>query len=231
MEKSLKLRFSKVIASFNSCCFKDPSSLPQNPNFYPSLHITNNTKLSKWQKEEKFHVISNSFISEDEEEEECEEEIHLALKPPTTPPRFSTHYVKKKEKKKRRFKKTKMRIFADSVPCDIDIGKSEFCFFCERLNLGISTTETKTLSQNQERRIDELEAQLNEAEGLIIDLRAELNDVHEKLNEMKNKPPHNLRPHVEEDLTRVDKSGSQKTEAMFFVGKASVKSRLRGRLS
>ncbi|NP_001311741.1 transcription repressor OFP7-like [Capsicum annuum] len=121
MGKSLKLRFSKVIASFNSCRSKEPSSLPQNPNFYPS-HTTNNSKLStnpntpyepefKWQKEEKFHVISSSFVSEEEEEEEqCEEEeIHLAIKPPTTPPRFSTHHVEKTEKKKRRVKKTKTR--------------------------------------------------------------------------------------------------------------------------
>ncbi|KAK4346352.1 hypothetical protein RND71_032691 [Anisodus tanguticus] len=62
------------------------------------------------------------------------------------------------------------------------------------------TTEAESLSQNQQRRIDELEAQLNEAEGLIIDLRAELHDVHEQLNEVKNKHFHYLRPHGKEDL-------------------------------
>ncbi|XP_059294039.1 uncharacterized protein LOC132047149 isoform X1 [Lycium ferocissimum] len=62
------------------------------------------------------------------------------------------------------------------------------------------TTGAESLSQNQQRRIDELEAQLNEAEGLIIDLRAELHDVHEQLNEVKNKHFHHLRPHGKEDL-------------------------------
>ncbi|KAJ8546287.1 hypothetical protein K7X08_018870 [Anisodus acutangulus] len=64
----------------------------------------------------------------------------------------------------------------------------------------MQTTEAESLSQNQQRRIDELEAQLNEAEGLIIDLRAELHDVHEQLNEVKNKHFHYLRPHGKEDL-------------------------------
>ncbi|KAK4367485.1 hypothetical protein RND71_011277 [Anisodus tanguticus] len=49
------------------------------------------------------------------------------------------------------------------------------CFYLNDM----TTTEAESLSQNQQRRIDELEAQLNEAEGLIIDLRAELHDVHE----------------------------------------------------
>uniref|UniRef100_K4CGS5 Uncharacterized protein n=1 Tax=Solanum lycopersicum TaxID=4081 RepID=K4CGS5_SOLLC len=64
----------------------------------------------------------------------------------------------------------------------------------------MQTAEAESLSQNQQRRIDELEAQLNEAEGLIIDLRAELHDVREQLNEVKNKPLHHLRPHAEEVL-------------------------------
>uniref|UniRef100_A0AAU8BXF4 Transcription repressor n=1 Tax=Physalis pubescens TaxID=300354 RepID=A0AAU8BXF4_9SOLA len=46
MGKSLKLRFSRVIASFNSCRSKDPSSLPQNPNFFPSHTNDSNNKLS-----------------------------------------------------------------------------------------------------------------------------------------------------------------------------------------
>ncbi|OIT05896.1 PREDICTED: uncharacterized protein LOC109206804 [Nicotiana attenuata] len=62
------------------------------------------------------------------------------------------------------------------------------------------TTEAERLSQNKQRRIDELEAQLNEAEGMIIDLRAELYNVREQLNEEKNKHLHYLRPHVKEDL-------------------------------
>lgn len=55
----------------------------------------------KWEKEEKFHVVSSSFVSEEEEEEE----IKLALRPPVTPPRFSTS----EKKKKRRVKKSKTK--------------------------------------------------------------------------------------------------------------------------
>uniref|UniRef100_A0A3Q7F7J4 Uncharacterized protein n=1 Tax=Solanum lycopersicum TaxID=4081 RepID=A0A3Q7F7J4_SOLLC len=138
MGKSLKLRFSRVIASFNSCRSKNPSSLPQNPNFFPhkltsTKHISpdfplidqnqnqnhrnyvpESTMISvgccrsefKWEKEEKFHVVSSSFVSE---EEECEEEINLALRPPLTPPRFSRIVVEKKKKKQQRVKKTKTK--------------------------------------------------------------------------------------------------------------------------
>nr|AAG01121.1 BAC19.6 [Solanum lycopersicum] len=60
----------------------------------------------KWEKEEKFHVVSSSFVSE---EEECEEEINLALRPPLTPPRFSRIVVEKKKKKQQRVKKTKTK--------------------------------------------------------------------------------------------------------------------------
>nr|GMC97289.1 uncharacterized protein LOC109158327 isoform X1 [Ipomoea batatas] len=47
--------------------------------------------------------------------------------------------------------------------------------------------EAEMSSINQQRRIDELEAQLNEAEGLVVDLRAELNLVREELGEAKKK--------------------------------------------
>lgn len=40
---------------------------------------------------------------------------------------------------------------------------------------------------NQGRKFDELESQLNEAEGIIIDLRAELDQAEEQLYEMRNK--------------------------------------------
>ncbi|KAM3363899.1 hypothetical protein P3S68_018753 [Capsicum galapagoense] len=85
---------------------------------------------------------------------------------------------------------------------DLQYTKEEAVRMLLRLKLMIDTktTEAENLSQNQQRRIDELEAQLNEAEGLIIDLRAELHDVHEQLNEVKNKPLHHPRPHAEEDL-------------------------------
>lgn len=85
---------------------------------------------------------------------------------------------------------------------DLHSTKEEALRMLLRLKLMIDakTTEAESLSQNQQRRIDELEAQLNEAEGMIIDLRAELHDVHEQLTEAKNKPLHHLRPHAKEDL-------------------------------
>ncbi|XP_055804594.1 transcription repressor OFP7-like [Solanum dulcamara] len=135
MGKNFKLRFSRVIASFNSCRSKDPSSLPQNPNFFPH---TNNKLVSP-----NFPLINqnprnyvpesmmisvgcgfNSRCSQDQfkwkkeekfhvvsssffsEEEEEEEEINLALRPPTTPPQFSNF---EKKKKKRGVKKTKTK--------------------------------------------------------------------------------------------------------------------------
>ncbi|XP_021905427.1 uncharacterized protein LOC110820290 [Carica papaya] len=48
------------------------------------------------------------------------------------------------------------------------------------------TTETETTSLNQQRRIDELEAQLHEAEDIITDLRLELSCVRDKLEKVKN---------------------------------------------
>ncbi|KAK4368031.1 hypothetical protein RND71_011823 [Anisodus tanguticus] len=134
MGKSLKVRLSRVIASFNSCRSKDPSSLPQDPNFFPHTnnklispdfqnppkssfkrHVSSESMIIsvgcgtlkssrsqefKWEKEEKFHVVSSSFISE-------QEEINLALRPP---PRFSNTVEKKKKKKKKmRIKKTKTK--------------------------------------------------------------------------------------------------------------------------
>lgn len=40
---------------------------------------------------------------------------------------------------------------------------------------------------SQQRKYDELESQLNEAEGIILDLRAELNQAQEQLDEAKNR--------------------------------------------
>ncbi|KAK6256075.1 hypothetical protein SCA6_017380 [Theobroma cacao] len=48
------------------------------------------------------------------------------------------------------------------------------------------TTEAEITSSNQKRKIDELEAQLHEAEDIIIDLRVELNCLRQKLERAKN---------------------------------------------
>lgn len=105
---------------------------------------------------------------------------------------------------------------------DLHSTKEEALRMLLRLKLMIDakTAEAESLSQNQQRRIDELEAQLNEAEGLIIDLRAELHDVHEQLNEAKNKPLHHLRPHAKEVLncrkSIMAKSNVNNSESLKF---------------
>ncbi|XP_061372317.1 uncharacterized protein LOC133314807 [Gastrolobium bilobum] len=48
------------------------------------------------------------------------------------------------------------------------------------------TAEAEMASLNQERKIEELEAQLNEAEDVITDLRAELKHVYFKLEKTRN---------------------------------------------
>ncbi|KAL9157647.1 hypothetical protein ABFS82_08G018100 [Erythranthe guttata] len=47
--------------------------------------------------------------------------------------------------------------------------------------------EAELTSSNQQRKFDELESQLNEAENIIVDLRAELDQAQDQLIEVKNK--------------------------------------------
>lgn len=54
----------------------------------------------------------------------------------------------------------------------------------------IQTTEAEKSSVNQKKRIDELDAQLNETEEVIVNLRAELRNAHERLEEAKNSHMH-----------------------------------------
>ncbi|XP_073294026.1 uncharacterized protein [Primulina huaijiensis] len=46
---------------------------------------------------------------------------------------------------------------------------------------------------NQQRKVDELECQLDEAEGIILELRAELNEAQEQLDQAKRRPVLSLR--------------------------------------
>ncbi|XP_073296150.1 uncharacterized protein [Primulina huaijiensis] len=46
---------------------------------------------------------------------------------------------------------------------------------------------------NQQRKVDELECQLDEAEGIILELRAELNEAREQLDQAKHRPVLSLR--------------------------------------
>ncbi|KAL8154314.1 hypothetical protein V2J09_012074 [Rumex salicifolius] len=51
--------------------------------------------------------------------------------------------------------------------------------------LDFKAAEAEVKSENQQRKIDELEAQLSEAEGIIVDLREELRLTQDKLEEVK----------------------------------------------
>lgn len=57
----------------------------------------------------------------------------------------------------------------------------------------MQNSEAEITSLNQKRRINELEAQLDEAEGLIIDLRANLSQVQDQLDDVKSKYIQSLR--------------------------------------
>ncbi|CAK9170009.1 unnamed protein product [Ilex paraguariensis] len=50
----------------------------------------------------------------------------------------------------------------------------------------LETTEAEVTFLNRQRRIEELECQLNEAEGKVLDLRVEVNKVHNQLDKVKN---------------------------------------------
>ncbi|KAL8240732.1 hypothetical protein R6Q59_014087 [Mikania micrantha] len=52
--------------------------------------------------------------------------------------------------------------------------------------IDVKKTEAETTALSQQERIKELDAQLNETEGVIMDLRAEIKKAHERLEEMKN---------------------------------------------
>uniref|UniRef100_A0A803M1F9 Uncharacterized protein n=1 Tax=Chenopodium quinoa TaxID=63459 RepID=A0A803M1F9_CHEQI len=79
---------------------------------------------------------------------------------------------------------------------------ANFCFGFEdtiedRLTLCINEVEMKSL--NQQRRIEELEAQLQEAEDIVSNLRVELNEAHMKLEEVANNQTKNSPDTTERD--------------------------------
>lgn len=55
------------------------------------------------------------------------------------------------------------------------------------------TKEAEVMFINQQRKVDELECQLDEAEGIILELRAELNEAREQLDRAKCRPVLSLR--------------------------------------
>ncbi|CDP02177.1 unnamed protein product [Coffea canephora] len=83
--------------------------------------------------------------------------------------------------------------------------------------------EAEVASSNQQRRIQELELQLDEAEGLILDLRAKLDKVHEQLDNAKSKPVQSLRPNEMVDMSKAsswDPSTSVHQCPSPFIGTA-----------
>ncbi|XP_071735045.1 uncharacterized protein [Rutidosis leptorrhynchoides] len=52
--------------------------------------------------------------------------------------------------------------------------------------IDLKTAEAELTNLGQQKRIKELDTQLNEAEDVIVDLRAELKKAHERLKEMRN---------------------------------------------
>ncbi|KAL3525983.1 hypothetical protein ACH5RR_014355 [Cinchona calisaya] len=69
--------------------------------------------------------------------------------------------------------------------------------------------EAEIASLNQQRRIQELELQLDEAEELILDLRAKLDEVQEQLDDAKSKCMQSLRPNEKVDMSNCHISFSE----------------------
>ncbi|XP_074304919.1 uncharacterized protein LOC141639768 isoform X2 [Silene latifolia] len=58
--------------------------------------------------------------------------------------------------------------------------------------------DAEARSLNQQKKIDELEAQLGEAEGIIVDLRDELKQLHQKLETVTNNKKRTSNGHIDE---------------------------------
>ncbi|CAH9125256.1 unnamed protein product [Cuscuta epithymum] len=84
---------------------------------------------------------------------------------------------------------------------DLQSTKDESIRLLLRLKLmaDAKVNEAETSAMNQQRRIDELEAQLNEAEGLVLELREELNTVREEFDETKKEKNKTKKKNVKDD--------------------------------
>ncbi|KAK4584322.1 hypothetical protein RGQ29_022168, partial [Quercus rubra] len=126
MAKRLKFRISRVIPSFQSCCSKDPSTLPANPvplRSKPTLSDDDRTESTlefHWEKEDEWHVVAkvyddtprrnkiyNSSVSGESDSDDA---------PPPPPPTA--------EKKKRRAKKKKTTAKVRVSTSSVDISSS-----------------------------------------------------------------------------------------------------------
>ncbi|KAJ4707547.1 Golgin subfamily A member 6-like protein [Melia azedarach] len=84
---------------------------------------------------------------------------------------------------------------------DLNSSKEEALRFLLRLKQMIDSTtkEAAETSLSQQRKIDELEAQLHEAEDVITDLRSELRWVRDKLEMVRNNQPQPLNAHIKKE--------------------------------
>ncbi|KAI3722366.1 hypothetical protein L2E82_33402 [Cichorium intybus] len=105
------------------------------------------------------------------------------------------------------------------------------------------TNEAEMTSSSQQKRIQELDSQLNETEEVIVDLRAKLRHAHERLEEVKNsqtlqsnEPSENKHMDNSEttplkkklDMTEHFKSSSEAKENTFFIGNPKLSSTING---
>ncbi|GLU11187.1 hypothetical protein SLE2022_279480 [Rubroshorea leprosula] len=82
------------------------------------------------------------------------------------------------------------------------------------------TTEAEKTSLNQQKKIDELEAQLHEAEDIITDLRTELRYVQDKLEKVKKNEmqPLNVQITAEDESPQIDSMPVPITHSPFNLG-------------
>ncbi|KAJ0551152.1 hypothetical protein HanHA300_Chr07g0253931 [Helianthus annuus] len=77
--------------------------------------------------------------------------------------------------------------------------------------IDVKTTEADTRASSQQKRIKELDEQLNETEGVIMDLRAEIRKAHERLEEMKNNHTlHSNGPSENEHMHQKNTDGTER---------------------
>ncbi|KAK4393053.1 hypothetical protein Sango_1776100 [Sesamum angolense] len=72
----------------------------------------------------------------------------------------------------------------------------------------VKTKEAENSLLSQQRRLYELESQLNEAEGIILDLRAELNQAQERLDEAKRHKLPSRRQNENEEMRNMTPKGT-----------------------
>nr|GEV96859.1 uncharacterized protein [Tanacetum cinerariifolium] len=78
--------------------------------------------------------------------------------------------------------------------------------------LDVKTTEAETTSLGQKKRIDELDAQLNKTEDVIVDLRSEISKAREQLEQVKNS--HMLQSNGPTEKKHVDQEKTAHTKKL-----------------